>query len=78
MKGVPFKRRQISVTLGSVTFGKTALFIVNIQNGNETGCMDLYIENFLQIDIKMSFLIQIRCRISEIKFADKSVDLPDM
>jgi hypothetical protein len=45
-KGVPRKRRQISVTLDSATSGKTALFIVDIQNGNGTGCMDLWIENF--------------------------------
>ena len=52
---VPPKCRQISVTLDSVTSGKTALFIVNIQNGNGMGCMDLWIENFLQTDNKMSF-----------------------
>jgi hypothetical protein len=59
-KAVPPKRSQISVTLDSVTSGKTALFIVNIQNGNGMGCMDLWIENFLQTDFKMSFLIEFR------------------
>jgi hypothetical protein len=43
----------MSVTLDIVTFGKTAVFIVDIQNGNGTGCMDLWIENFLQTDFKM-------------------------
>jgi len=59
-KGVSPKRRQISVTLDSFTSGKTALFVVNIQNGNGTGCMELWIENFLQADFKMSFLIEFR------------------
>jgi len=37
--------------------------------------MDLWIENFLQADFKMSFLIEFRWGIFEIKFADKSVIL---
>ena len=52
-KGVPPERGQMSVTLDIVTSGKKALFIVTIQNGNGTGCMGLWIENFLQTDFKM-------------------------
>jgi len=59
-KGVPPKHRKISFKLASVTSGKTILAIVNIQNGNGTGSMDLWVKNFLQTDFETSFLIEFR------------------